>query len=159
MTTDGILIEQIKKEFGDLSYDRQGNLNRKYLSEVVFGNQKKLSVLNSLVHPRVGVDYTQWVKTHQALPYVLKEAALLFESGSYQQLDCVVVVYAPEDLRVQRVLKRDNRTEQQIRDIIKTQISEEEKKSRANAIIINDEQQLVIPQVLALHHRFRSMIA
>jgi len=158
MTTDGILIQQIKKEFGDLSYDGQGNLNRKYLSEVVFGNQQKLNVLNSLVHPRVGVDYTQWVDANKALPYVLKEAALLFESGSYQQLDCVVVVSAPEDLRVQRVLKRDNRTEQQIRDIIKTQLSEEDKKSRANAIITNDEQQLVIPQVLALHHRFRSMV-
>ena len=78
MTTDGILIQQIKKEFGDLSYDGQGNLNRKYLSEVVFGKENKLNVLNNLVHPRVGVDYTQWVTTNQALPYVLKEAALLF---------------------------------------------------------------------------------
>src|SRR5687767_11177847 len=77
MTTDGILISQIKKEFGDLSYHDDGSLNRVYLANHVFRDEKKLSLLNSLVHPRVAVDYSTWVKAHHTYAYVLKEAALL----------------------------------------------------------------------------------
>jgi len=160
MTTDGILISQIKKEFGDLSFDGDGNLNRKYISEVVFADPVKLNTLNGLVHPRVGLDYTKWVEEHKGQRYVLKEAALLFEASSHKLLDQIIVVHAPEALRIARVLSRDkHRTERQIREIIKNQMPEEEKLSRANAIITNDEQKLVIPQVLELHHRFVSLIA
>jgi dephospho-CoA kinase len=160
MTTDGILISQIKKEFGDLSFDGDGNLNRKYISEVVFADPVKLNILNGLVHPRVGVDYAKWVEEHKGQRYVLKEAALLFEASSYKLLDQIIVVHAPEELRIARVLSRDkHRTEKQIKEIIKNQMPEEEKLSRADAIISNDEQKLVIPQVLELHHRFVSLNA
>ena len=157
MTTDGILIEQIKKEFGDLSFDSDGALNRKYISEVVFADPMKLNTLNGLVHPRVGVDYAKWVDEHKGQRYVLKEAALLFEANSYKQLDQIIVVHAPEALRITRVLSRDkHRSEKQLKEIIKNQMSEDEKLRRANFIITNDEHQLVIPQVLELHHRFLS---
>ena len=152
MTTDGILVSQIKKEFGDLSYLSDGTLNRKYLSEVVFNNQERLDVLNKLVHPRVGENYTQWVKRHNKKAYVMKEAALLFETGSYQALDKIIVVHAPEEVRIKRVMHRDGRAEQQVREIIRKQMSEEEKLKRADFIIHNDESSLVIPQVLALHN-------
>jgi dephospho-CoA kinase len=152
MTTDGILVSQIKKEFGDLSYLSDGTLNRKYLSEVVFNNQERLDVLNKLVHPRVGENYTQWVKRHNKKAYVLKEAALLFETGSYQALDKIIVVHAPEEVRIKRVMHRDGRAEQQVREIIRKQMSEEEKLKRADFIIHNDESSLIIPQVLALHN-------
>lgn len=159
MTTDGILVSQIKKEFGDLSYLSDGTLNRKYLSEVVFNTQERLDVLNKLVHPRVGENYTQWVKRHNNKAYVLKEAALLFEAGSYKTLDKIIVVHAPEEVRIKRVMHRDGRAEQQVREIIRKQMSEEEKLKRADFIIHNDESSLIIPQVLALHNRLRMPIA
>ena len=80
MTTDGILVDQIKKEFGSLSYDAKGGLNRKYLSEVVFNDEKELQKLNSLVHPRVATDYDQWLTRNKESVYIIKEAALLFEA-------------------------------------------------------------------------------
>lgn len=154
MTTDGILISQIKKEFGDLSYLSDGTLNRKYLGEVVFNQQEKLDILNGLVHPRVRHDFAQWTDRYKDKPYVIREAALLFETGVYRLLDRTIVVYAPEDVRVRRVMKRDHRHEAQVRAIIQKQLSEEEKKALADDIIYNDDSILVIPQVLALHHRF-----
>lgn len=153
MTTDGILIDQIKKEFGELSY-HNNELNRSYISELVFKDKKKLEVLNRLVHPRVREDYKNWV-IRQARPYVLKEAALLFEAQSNEMLDKVIVVSAPEELRINRVLERDNhRTRKQIEEIIKSQMKEEEKRKLADFVIVNDETQLVIPQVLMLHQQF-----
>ena len=158
MTTDGILVSEIKKEFGVLSYNVDGSLNRAYLSSTVFNDSERLKVLNSLVHPRVGIDYKQWVDQHKKYAYVLKEAALLFESGSDQLLDKVIVVHANEKLRLQRVLKRDHhRTADQVLTIMKNQMTEEEKLKRADFMIRNDETTLLIPQVVSLHRHFISM--
>ena len=107
MTTDGILISQIMKEFGDLSYDEKGELNRTYIAAKVFSDEGQLGKLNSLVHPRVAVDYQNWLTEHKDACYVVKEAALLFEAGSNKLMDKVIVVTAPEELRIQRVLARD----------------------------------------------------
>lgn len=154
MTTDGILISGIKKEFGNLSYHTDGTLNRKHISEAAFGHPEKLKALDALVHPRVAENYSQWVG-EQSSPYVIKEAALLFEAGSYRTLDKIIVVSAPEHLRVKRVMARDpNRSEQAIRDIIKNQMPDSEKINQADFVVANDESELVIPQVLALHNMF-----
>lgn len=154
MTTDGILVSQITKEFGVLSYRADGALNREYLAQHVFNDPEKLKTLNALVHPRVAVDYEHWMSQQHA-PYVLKEAALLFEAKSNTTLDKVIVVSAPEELRIARVLMRDkHRTGQQVKDIIRNQLSEEEKLKRADYIIMNNESQLLIPQVLELHALF-----
>ena len=155
MTTDGILVSQIRKEFGDLSYQSDGTLNRVYLSEVVFSNPEKLKVLNALVHPRVGEDFKRWSMVHNDKPYVLKEAALLFEAGSYQSLDKIIVVQAPDDLRIKRVIARDrHRTPADVKAIMNKQLSEDEKQKRADYIIRNDDSTLIIPQVLQLHQHF-----
>ena len=158
MTTDGILVSAIKKEFGELSYDQDGRLNRTYLSAKVFNDADRLKTLNSLVHPRVGANYSDWVTNHRNFPYVLKEAALLFEAGSYKTLDKIIVVNAPAELRMKRVKVRDHhRTEAQILDIMNNQMPDKEKLSRADFVIHNDETLLVIPQVLDLHNRFLAM--
>ncbi len=155
MTTDGILVSQIKKEFGDLTYHAGGGLNREYLARVVFNDADRLKKLNSLVHPRVAEDYNHWLIKHQSDNYVIKEAALLYESESYKTLTKVIVVIAPEALRIKRVMKRDvHRSEDQIRAIIGSQMSDTEKSNRADYHILNDESKLVIPQVLALHKQF-----
>ena len=158
MTTDGILINGIKKEFGNLSYHTDGTLNRKHISEAAFGHPEKLKALDALVHPRVAENYTRWVEEHSresGCPYVIKEAALLFEAGSYKSLDKIIVVSAPEQLRVKRVAARDpHRSEKVILEIISNQMPESEKTAKADYIIVNDESQLVIPQVLELHNIF-----
>lgn len=158
MTSDGILIAAIKKEFGSLSYRSDGSLNNTYLASMVFDNPEKLQILNGLVHPAVRADYKKWVNQHETSRYVIKEAALLFEAGSYAELDKVVLVYAPEALRMKRVLNRDaSRNRQQIQSIMSRQLSDEEKRNRADFVIVNDETQLVIPQVLRLHEVFRDL--
>jgi dephospho-CoA kinase len=158
MTTDGILISAIKKEFGDLSYRPDGALNRTYLADRVFNDEKRLVLLNSLVHPRVRYDYEKWVASHNHSRYVLKEAALLFEAASDKTLDKIIVVHAPEELRIKRVLHRDrHRTVEQIKGIVEKQMPEEEKMKRADYIIVNDETELIIPQVLKLHEAFTAI--
>ena len=157
MTTDGILIEQIKKEFGTLSYLPDGSLNRAHISQTAFGNPDRLKTLNGLVHPRVALDYGHWVTEHQAKPYVIREAALLFEANVHTLLGKVIVVHAPERLRLERVKARDShRTEDEIKAIMKSQWPDEEKMKRADVVILNDDQHLVIPQVLQVHHQFAS---
>jgi len=155
MTTDGILIEQIKKEFGTLSYRSDGSLDRRYLGQSVFGNPAQLKTLNGLVHPRVAADYQKWVAAHGDSAYLIREAALLFEAGVTSSLGCVIVVSAPESARIRRVLARDpHRTETDVRNIIGNQWPEEQKVKRADEIINNDDDHLVIPQVLRLHQQF-----
>jgi dephospho-CoA kinase len=154
MTTDGILISQIKKEFGDLSYE-DGSLNRAYLANHVFHDEQKLEKLNSLVHPRVALHYQNWFLKNSDKPYVLKEAALLFETGSYKLLDKIIVVTAPEELRIQRVIVRDpHRTVEQIKAIVGKQMPEHKKQELADYLVVNDETQLLIPQILHLHRVF-----
>lgn len=155
MTTDGILIKGIRKEFGDLSYDKLGNLNRSHLSAAVFANRAKLEKLNALVHPRVELDYTRWVEQHRDCDYVIKEAALLFETDSYKKLDKVMVVFSPMEMRIERILMRDShRSVEQIKDIMKQQWPDEDKLSKADYVIYNDERHAVIPQALRLHDEF-----
>ena len=117
-----------------------------------FSPTDKLQRLNNLVHPRVAADYKRWLDAHREEPYVLKEAALLFESGSYQLLDKIIVVSAPEEVRKARVLKRDpHRTVEQFKEIVEKQLPEAEKMQRADYLIVNDDKKPVIPQVLHLH--------
>lgn len=155
MTTDGILVSQIKAEFGDLAYNTDGSLNRSYLSEQIFQYPHLRERLNALVHPRVAIDTEQWVNQQAGYRYVIREAALMFESGSYKKLDASILVAAPETLRMKRIRQRDpQRTDEAIRKIIEAQMPEEEMRKRANFIIENDETELVLPQVIQLHQHF-----
>jgi dephospho-CoA kinase len=157
MTTDGILISEIKKEFGGLSYNEDGVLNRQYLAQTVFHDPEKLKKLNQLVHPRVREDYTRWLTDHRDDLYVIREAALLVETGQQSQLDAILVVVAPVQVRMARTLGRDpQRTQEQIEAIMSRQMSDEEKIKHADHIIVNDNKTLVVPQVLALHNRLTS---
>jgi len=159
MTTDGNLKESIRKEFGTLSFTDQGQLNRSYLATEVFPNPDKLRRLNQLVHPSVAEDYRKWV-THQKnleVPYVIKEAALLYDSGSNKLLDKIVIVTAPDQVRRERVKVRDRRSDQEIEEIMKRQMTQEELVKRGDFIITNDGTKLLIPQVLQLHQQFLLM--
>lgn len=157
MIEDQTLVGQIKGHFGNESYAEDGSLNRSFLANEVFGDTQKLALLNSLVHPRVGLDFDKWLQQQNEVPYIVKEAALIFESFSYKKLDAVVAVSAPEELRIRRTIIRDeHRNRKQIEDIIAKQLPEEERLKRAQYTLINDDNHMLIPQVLRLHKIFAS---
>ena len=154
LVKDALLMGQIKEQFGAEAYFPDGSLNRVWLGQQVFGKPEQLALLNELVHPRVGEDFEHWYQQQQA-PYVLKEAALLFESGSYKNLDAIINVTAPESLRLRRTLMRDeHRSRAQIEEIMQRQLPETERNSRAHFKIVNDDTTMVLPQVLRLHRQF-----
>jgi dephospho-CoA kinase len=154
MTTDPVLITDIKKAFGDAAYLADGSLDRKYIANIVFNNDKELAKLNALTHPAVFRAFDAWVANIKNVPYVIKEAALLFESTSYKMCDYSLLVTAPLELRIDRVTKRDHITRPQVEAREAKQFTEAKKRELADYIIENDETQLLIPQVLKLHEAF-----
>jgi dephospho-CoA kinase len=154
MHTDQLLIQDIKEVFGTEAYSENGELDRKYLASIVFNNEEHLNKLNSLVHPAVFRAHDAWINEHLQAPYVLKEAALLFESGSYKMSDYNILVISPLDLRIKRVIKRDGISEAEVKSRIDKQLSDEEKEKLTDFMLQNDESQLLIPQVLTLHQNF-----
>lgn len=151
MNEDELLKEQIKELFGKEAY-KDEQLNNKYLAQIVFNNRQKLDLLNSLVHPATIRDSERWMK-QQITPYAIKEAALIFESHSQEYLDYVIGVSAPEPLRIHRTMQRDEVTREAVLARMGKQIQEVIKMRLCDFIIYNDEQQLVIPQVTALHEK------
>lgn len=147
------LIKEIKLLFGDGAY-RHDLLDRKCIAKQAFADKSLLEKLNRVVHPAVNKDANQWIKENQDAPLLLKEAALLFETGSYTSLDRNILVTSPEEIRMKRVLKRDtHRSEIDVKNIMKNQMSDEEKKPLADFIITNDETQSVIKQVMELYQQ------
>jgi len=154
MNTDEELKAAITRHFGDNSYTN-GELNRKYLAAIVFNDKQKLELLNSLTHPATIRDAEEWIQ-RQTSPYIIKEAALLFESGAAENLDSIIGVYAPQQIRVQRVMKRDSLPAEEVLKRISRQMDEEMKMKLCDHVITNNELKLVIPQVVELHQRFLS---
>ena len=149
MNNDEELRHDIISAFGDQAYGSEG-LNRKYIASIVFEDASKLELLNSLVHPATLRDADKWL-AKQSSPYSIKEAALIFESGASQQLDLVIGVAAPLPLRLQRAMKRDKITKEEVMARMGKQLSETIKLKLCDHIIYNDEQHALIPQVLTLH--------
>lgn len=156
MATDITLIQGIKETFGDQAYFPNGELNRKFLSSIVFSDSNALEALNKLVHPATIRAFKSWSLVQDS-KYCLHEAAILFESGAYKSCDYSVLVFAPEALRIQRVSSRDRLSEQEVRSRISKQMPEEEKKKLADFVIVNDGKTAIIPQVLDLHRRFSNL--
>ena len=155
MESDAQLINDIKVNFGEESY-HEHKLNKTYLAAIVFSNPVKLEILNSLVHPAVILAAENWMSV-QTSPYVIKEAAIMFESGTAAHLDYIIGVQSPLSLRILRTMKRDNITREEVLLRIDKQISDTIKMKLCDFVIINDEQQLLIPQILKLHKQFLSM--
>jgi dephospho-CoA kinase len=155
--TDAALMRSLKEHFGEEIYENN-QLNRSRLAQLVFNNPDQLNLLNSLVHPLTIRDAEEWIK-QQTAPYIIKEAALLFESGSVRSLDYVIGVQAPQPLRIQRVMDRDGSTHDEVLARIHRQMDEDIKMKLCDFLILNDELHAVIPQVLALHQTFLKMAA
>jgi|SRR5581483_4144098 len=127
-----------------------GKLDRKKIASVVFNDEKKLVQLNSVIHPAVRNSFLNWLNG-QSTNMIIEEAAILFESGAYKNMDTVIVVSAPEYVRIDRVMRRDNTTEQEVKLRMKNQLSEEDRVKRASHVIVNDGTAMLIPAVLDLH--------
>lgn len=147
------LKESLKTTFGALVYDNEGLLDRGYLSNIVFNDKAKLDILNGIVHPAVFEDGVHWQAEQEAIgvPYTLKEAALLFETGSYLALDKIIVVSVPDELRIERVMSRDNISREEVLARIGKQMLQEEKEKMANFIIVNIDRDSLLEQITKVH--------
>ncbi len=152
---DAALKQGILKIFGEEAYLPDGSYNRPRVAAIAFSQPDKLAALNALVHPAVAQDSHDWHQAEAAAgaPYTLKEAALLIESGSHRWLDALIVVAAPEALRIARVMQRDGLTAEQVQARLANQLPETDKLRLAQHIIVNDGTQLLLPQVLATHRQ------
>lgn len=151
MNSDDQLKTAIKNAFGETAY-KNDDLDRQYLASVVFNDPYKLELLNSFVHPATIRDAEQWMQK-QTTPYIIKEAALLFESGAAGLLDFVIGIDAPMAIRIKRVMDRDRVTKDEVLKRINNQMDENIKLKLCDFVIVNDEQQLLIPQALELHQK------
>jgi dephospho-CoA kinase len=166
MNTSSAIKEKLIETFGPEVYTMQNNhqgevesssLNRSFLSKIVFADPTKLELLNAIVHPITIKAAMDWAAA-QTAPYVIKEAALFFESGSSLGTYKIIGVNAPKAVRIHRVMKRDNCTKEEVEKRMANQIEESLKMKLCDWVIINDDQQLVLPQVLALHQQILSSL-
>ena len=130
------IIEEIKKIFGTSIFEK-GTLNREKLATIVFSNPEKLKLLNSIIHPTVKKNFEDWISNHKNFPFVIYEAAILFESGSYKNCDWIITVTAPIESRIQRVIQRDKTTREQVLKRIDSQWSDEQRISKSDFVIEN----------------------
>ena len=155
MNEDEELKEKIKKEFGESIY-KEEKLDRKKLADIVFTSPEKLNLLNALVHPATLKDAEKWMQ-EQTSHYCIKEAALIFESGAHEHLDYVIGVTAPAPLRILRTMQRDGVTKEEVFARMDKQMDDSIKMKLCDFVITNDEQEMILPQVLALHEKLLSL--
>jgi len=158
MVTDQVLVKGVKAAFGEDSYIEDGTLNNKHIANIVFNDKTALAQLNALVHPAVFRAFDVWEKSVSPnVPYTLKEAALLFESGSYKMCDKNILVTAPLQVKINRVTSRDKVTEEQVKARMDKQFTDEQKADMADFFIQNTENYSIILQVLELHQKFLAL--
>ncbi len=151
MQTNPSLIEKIKIAFSEKAY-AEGILDRKFLSSLVFNDNQKLEMLNSIVHPFTIQDGKEWMEKQNS-PYAIKEAALIFESGSQGEFDTIIGVFAPPAMRIHRTIQRDHVEREKVLNRMEKQLDENIKMKLCDHVLINNEQTLLIPQVIALHYK------
>jgi dephospho-CoA kinase len=144
--------QKVVQLLGKNAYFLNGQLNKKYISEAIFSNIELLHKINEIIHPAVDVDFNQW-KKNQKSSFVLKEAAILFETGIYKKLDATILVVCPEKLRIERVCKRDGISAEEVKKRIDKQFSDNKKSELANWVIKNDDENSLIKQCVELRKK------
>ncbi len=152
MTQHPHVIAQVKELLGEGSYHNNGDLNRGYIADKIFNDKAMLQQMNRIIHPAVAHDAISWA-TQQNSRYVLYEAALLVENGSYRNMTKLIVVSCPEDIRIQRVIERDDTDKEAVLSRMKNQLQEEAKLEVADYIIDNSGEKSIIPQIFAIHNQ------
>ena len=150
-TTDTIEVSNaIARAFGDEILDN-GIVNLKALSQIVFNNAENLQLLNSIIHPAVRIHFLEWLEKHSDDAFVIKETAILFESGSYKNCDKIITVEAPEEIRLQRVVIRDNVLEDEVKARMRNQWTDAMRAEKSDFVVVNieiGEMQLKVDQIL-----------
>ena len=151
----------IKKEliniFGKNIYLKTGKIDKKKLSKIIFNNKQAIQQINKIIHPVVRTNYHKWLNKHKAQKYTIKEAAILFESGAYKELDKIITVYSPIDIKITRITIRDNIKQSEIIKKMNNQMSDKLKIKKADYVIFNNEKKLLLPQILKLHKIFNDI--
>ena len=150
MNEESGLVAEIRDLLGPEAY-HEGSLNREYVAGRVFRDPDLLDRINGIVHPAVRDDYLWWVQDQAGAPYVIEEAAILFESAAHRFMDLTILVYAPENLRIRRVMERDGVGEEDVRMRMGRQMNEDEKRKLADEMINNDGTEMLLPQIIRLH--------
>jgi len=153
MDKNDAVRQSLVDTFGQEVYFEDGSLNREWLGKRVFADAEELKKLNAIVHPAVIKDGEDWAAAQTSI-YSVKEAALLFESGSYKALDFTILVVSPLELRIERVMKRDKVDREEVLRRINKQMPEEEKEKLSDCIVYNDDEHSLIEQVMELHQKF-----
>lgn len=157
MNRSKVIRRKLIALFGDEAYVDE-ELNRPFIASKIFNNKELLEKMNNIVHPKVGQHFSRWLKK-QTGPYVLKESAILFETKGHKNCDYTILVTAPEDLRIRRIIERDNSTKQKVEAIINNQSSDAEKLKKADFIIVNEDLEDMHSQVLNIHKKLiKSML-
>jgi dephospho-CoA kinase len=155
MDTDEEIHEKLVRLFGAAVYLPDQTVNRKYLAGIVFKDPSLLAKLNEIVHPVVRKTFFDWCERQQS-PYIIHEAAILFESGFYKMMDKTITVVTNEDERIHRVMKRDGITMELVKERIKNQWSDEERMKLADFVIGNNDDQLIIPQIIEIDKKIKA---
>lgn len=142
--------QKVIQAFGNNILHTSGTIDRKKLATLVFEDEQKLAVLNSIIHPALAIHYSEWLSSKKKYSLVVKEAAILFESGSYKGMDKIVSVYAPQELRIKRAMQRTNASRSEIMSRIKKQLPEKEKMKRSDFVLYNDEKKMLLPQLILM---------
>ncbi|MFN0031731.1 MAG: dephospho-CoA kinase [Flavobacteriales bacterium] len=146
------VLAELQKLFGeDIAVEKE--LNKKKFASIVFNDATALQKVNTLIHPKVKLMYHAWLE-QQHSPYIIREAAILIESGAYRDCDRIVLISAPVELRIERTMQRSNFTRNEVLQRMAAQWTDEQKEPYAQHVIRNDDRNLVLPQVLDLHHQF-----
>lgn len=153
MTQDAGLRRKLRDAFGPGVIGEKG-LDRKALAGIIFNDPGALELVNSLVHPAVAADFRSWLDKHGNYPYVINEAAIMFETGMYRKLDTVILVTAPEEMRLQRVMARDGTGEEDVRQRMANQWPDKKKIPLAGHVLKNDNSNPLLPEILELHNEF-----
>lgn len=150
LLTDLEIRSKVIELLGPSAYLPSGEPDRQRIASMIFPDPRLLEQLNAILHPAVLEKFNRWVDEHRTAPLLFKEAAIVFESGSNRHLDLVVGVTAPESLRIKRVMQRDGKSEQEVRNIMKRQLPQDEMAKKCQEILVNDEITPLLPQILAL---------
>ena len=155
LSNDKSLIEKLKKEFGNAIYDGD-LLQKEVLSNIVFNDSNSLEKLNRLVHPLVNEKFKSWCDLQDDAPFVVKEAAILFESGAHLDLDAIICVSCPEEIRIKRIKQRDNISTDLIQKRINSQMAQDKKEQISDFIIVNDDKELLVPQIIEIINQLKN---
>jgi dephospho-CoA kinase len=149
---DSAIVGILVKQFNDVILT-DSKIDRQKLAAVVFRDREALEFLNSVIHPLVREDLRKWIARNANVPYIIQEAAILFESGFDSEFDKIILVVSPHDLVLKRLRDRDGLSEKEIENRLIHQWDQDKKKGLSDFVIYNDEKHLVIPQVLEIHKK------